>query len=103
MSPLKDPPPAGSDPVWDALRTVIDPEVGLDIVTMGLVFDVEVEDDAVTVVHTLTTPGCPMESLLARSIHAAVEAVSGVARVQPLLVWEPRWHPGMIHETEGTE
>jgi metal-sulfur cluster biosynthetic enzyme len=97
------PPPPGTHPVWDALRTVIDPEVGLDIVTMGLVFDVGTEGGVATVTYTLTTPGCPMKDILTRSIHAAVTDLPGVARVDPVLVWEPRWHPGMIQDPATLE
>ena len=84
------------EPIWRALRMVIDPEIGLDVVTLGLVYEVELRDGAVQVVHTLTTRGCPMERLITEGIHEAVGAVPGVTQVETRLVWDPRWHPGMI-------
>jgi len=82
--------------VWTALATVIDPELGLDIVTLGLVFGVELDGSTARVTYTLTTPGCPMERVITDGVRRAVSAVEGIDRVDTRIVWEPAWHPGMI-------
>jgi metal-sulfur cluster biosynthetic enzyme len=91
-------PEIDGDRLWEALSTVIDPEIGLDIVTLNLVYGVEIIENAVRVTFTLTTPGCPMEKIITEGIENAVTAVPGVDHVLTNLVWEPRWHPGMIQE-----
>lgn len=111
-APTTAPPPAAADNtgnagnaadidgelVWEALSTVIDPEIGLDIVTLGLVYELEQIESSIRVTFSLTTPGCPMEGAITGGIVNAVSAVPGVEHVLPNLVWEPRWHPGMIQE-----
>lgn len=87
-----------ADRIRAALRQVVDPEVGLDVVTMGLIYGVDVEDGSVRIRHTLTTEGCPMETVITRGIEYAARQVPGVETVKTELVWEPRWHPGMMEE-----
>lgn len=86
------------DRVMEALRGVIDPELGLDIVTLGLVYTVDVHDGQADVTFTLTTPGCPMERAIRGGIVEAVGQVDGVQQVNPNLVWEPRWNPSFVEE-----
>jgi metal-sulfur cluster biosynthetic enzyme len=88
------------DPLRQALTAVIDPEIGLDIVTLGLVYEADIADEVARIAYTLTTPGCPMERLITDGIRAAAAGVPGVSVVETRLVWDPAWHPGMI-EAEG--
>lgn len=94
--------PALVEAVRAALRGVVDPELGLDLVSLGLVRAIDVLDGPagarVRVIHTLTTPGCPLESFLGEAISAAAASVDGVAEAESVLVWDPPWHPGLIEE-----
>ncbi len=80
----------------EALRQVKDPEVGYDIVELGLVYAVETASDGgVFVNYTLTHPGCPMADHFEREIRKATEAVPSVVYVRLNLIFEPRWEPKM--------
>jgi metal-sulfur cluster biosynthetic enzyme len=80
--------------IEDALRTVDDPEVGVNIVDLGLVYAIVVEGDAVTVEMTMTTPACPLGAYLEDEVTRAVRsAAPEAAAVHVRLVWEPPWSP----------
>ncbi len=70
----------------------------MDIVSLGLVYGVEVDAGTVTVTFTLTTPGCPLRTVMTSGVSATVYALPGVEHVNANLVWEPRWHPGMAEK-----
>jgi metal-sulfur cluster biosynthetic enzyme len=84
------------DAIWTALATVIDPELGVDIVTLGLVYGVDEDRGVARITYTLTTPGCPMERAITDGVRRAVSCVEGIGRVDTHIVWDPAWHPGMI-------
>jgi metal-sulfur cluster biosynthetic enzyme len=97
-TPAQPPPGPEPDAVWAALGTVVDPEIGLDIVTVGLVYDVAIRGGEVRITYTLTTPGCPMEAIIRQGLLHAVRSVPGVESAEADLVWEPAWSPAMIRE-----
>ena len=83
--------------VRKALRQVKDPELGLNIIDIGLVYDVAVSDEgAVHVKMTLTSPGCPAGPEIMGDAKQTVEALEGVTAVEVELVWEPYWTPEKI-------
>lgn len=82
--------------VVNRLRWIIDPELGLDIVTLGLIYGIAIRDGTVQIAMTLTTRGCPLHDLLTDAIRDTVHWMDGVERVELDLVWEPPWHPAMI-------
>lgn len=89
--------PVKTEDVRGALRQVYDPEVGINIVDLGLVYDIIVHaDDRVYVEMTLTTQGCPMAVSMPQAVHRAAATVPGVTDVEVNLIWHPPWHPGMI-------
>jgi metal-sulfur cluster biosynthetic enzyme len=79
------------------LRGVIDPELGLNIVDLGLIYDVAVSATAVRVRMTLTTPGCPMHESLVEGVRRALLTLAGVSEIEVDLVWDPPWHPSMMN------
>ncbi|MCK4232252.1 metal-sulfur cluster assembly factor [candidate division WOR-3 bacterium] len=84
--------------VREALKKVIDPEIGINIVDLGLIYDVQVENDVPHVSMTLTVPGCPLANMLTRQAEQAVRAVEGVRDVKLELTWDPPWNPKMMSE-----
>jgi metal-sulfur cluster biosynthetic enzyme len=84
--------------VKDALRDVIDPELGLDFVELGLIYDVEVDAGTVRVTYTLTTPGCPIGPQVSEQMEEFVGDLDGVDEVQPVLTFDPPWSPEQMSE-----
>ena len=84
--------------VYDALRDVIDPELGLDFVELGLVYTVEVADGTVTVTFTLTTPACPIGPQVSEQMKEFVGELDGVEDVITNMVFTPPWTPEMMSE-----
>ena len=79
--------------IYDALREVLDPEIGINVVDLGLIYGLDVKEENVDVEMTLTTPGCPMHRTIGHWVGQAIEALPGVKRVQVRFVWEQRWTP----------
>jgi len=80
-----------------ALQGVNDPEVGVNIVDLGLVYSTEIDGDKVRIVMTMTTPACPMHSYLTQEVRAAImDRFEGISGVNVDLVWDPPWSPRMI-------
>ena len=84
--------------VQDALTNVIDPELGLDFMELGLVYQVEVEDGEVFITFTLTSPGCPIGPQVSEQMEEYVSELDGVSRVYPKMVFTPPWTPEMMSE-----
>jgi metal-sulfur cluster biosynthetic enzyme len=84
--------------VREALTNVIDPELGLDFVELGLVYEIEVEGDEVYVTFTLTSPGCPIGPQVGEQIEEFVGELDGVRGVYPKMVFSPPWTPEMMSE-----
>ncbi|MHB1175134.1 MAG: metal-sulfur cluster assembly factor [Sulfuriferula sp.] len=94
-------PPADSipspDKLREALREVIDPEVGMNIVDLGLVYDITVEDGVVCVDMTMTSPACPMGEMIVEDVESVLRAaLPRGAGIEVALVWSPPWEPSMM-------
>lgn len=88
--------------IIEALKEVYDPEIPINIVDLGLIYGVEIQDGKVKIKMTLTAPGCPLAASIAEAVKYRVMDVEGVESVDVELVWDPPWNPSMISE-EGKE
>jgi metal-sulfur cluster biosynthetic enzyme len=86
------------DEVIEALHAVEDPELGMDIVELGLLYDVEVDGPKVRVIHSLTSMGCPAGPMIQEDIHSVASQVPGVEDVEIELIWDPPWTPDRMSE-----
>ena len=87
------------DKVWEALATVMDPEIPFSVVDLGLVYGIEMPgDETVLVTMTLTTRGCPLVRRISDDAESAVRRLTGAREVKVEIVWDPVWNPAMASE-----
>jgi metal-sulfur cluster biosynthetic enzyme len=84
--------------IMDALRHVDDPELGINIVDLGLVYEVRIEGDTVHIVYTLTTMGCPIGPLIETQIRQMIEPIEGIDQVDAEMTMTPPWTPEKMSE-----
>jgi metal-sulfur cluster biosynthetic enzyme len=82
----------------EALNAVEDPEIGMGIVDLGLVYDVTVEGEAAKITYTLTSMGCPVGPWIAEQIETVAAGCKGIEKVETELVWTPAWSPELMSE-----
>jgi len=84
------------DKIYELLKTVIDPEVDVNVVDLGLIYDIKIEGNDIVVVMTLSTPGCPLGDTIMENISQVIIANVPDVKVDVQLVWEPTWTPELI-------
>jgi len=90
--------------IVDAIRTVRDPEIPVNLYELGLIYEIRIDDQqGVHITMTLTTPNCPVAELLPQQVETAVAAVDGVKAVGVDIVWDPPWTPDMMSEAAKLE
>ena len=92
-----------TEPLWDALRAVVDPELHMNIVDLGLVYEVGLAEGAAHCRMTLTTPGCPYGPYLLHMVDQALKTAPGVSDAEIEVVWDPPWSPEMMTEEARLE
>jgi FeS assembly SUF system protein len=86
------------DDVMNALKQCYDPEIPVNIVDLGLIYDVDIQDKTVNVDMTLTARGCPMHSLIARDVKQKLQSLAGVETANVKVVWDPPWTPDRMSD-----
>ena len=87
-----------NEQVYEALRNCYDPELPVNLVDLGLIYDVKVDDDNVNVVMTLTARGCPAHSFISEQVREEVEKIAGVKSANVQVVWDPPWNVSRLSE-----
>ena len=86
------------DKIREALKKVVDPELGVSIVDLGLIYDVRYENGEAEVEMTLTSPGCPLASVIDKKIKEAVKEIGEVKKLTVELVWDPPWSKDLMSD-----
>ena len=95
--------PIEADQIREALKVVVDPEIGLDIVNLGLIYNVDVHENNIKVEMTLTSPGCPVGPMLQSQVYGVCAGFPGARNVQVDLTWTPPWDPRTMASEEGKD
>ena len=95
--------PIEADQIREALKAVVDPEIGLDIVNLGLIYNVDVHENNIKVEMTLTGPGCPVGPMLQSQVYGICAGWPGARNVQVDLVWSPPWDPRAMASEEAKD
>jgi metal-sulfur cluster biosynthetic enzyme len=94
----EDPEMPGQEAVYELLKQVYDPEVGINIVDMGLIYGVEIEGNKIDLIMTLTSPACPAGPHILQQVDDKLKEMEGVEDVDIRVVWTPPWSPDMLSE-----
>jgi len=95
---------ATEEEVLESLRQIVDPEIGINIVDLGLVYETSIDDNGlVAITMTLTSPGCPLSDYIGTAVESAVTDLEGVKEVDVDIVWSPPWNPSMMSEDAKLE
>lgn len=95
---------ATDDDVRESLRQIVDPEIGINIVDLGLVYETSIDANGlVAITMTLTSPGCPLSGYIGTAVESAVSELDGVKEVDVDIVWSPPWNPSMMSEDARLE
>ena len=86
------------DEVIDKLRECLDPELGVNIIDLGLIYSVNIEDKRVNVLMTMTTPGCPLDSYFVQDITSRLKTLKGISDVSVEMTFEPPWSPSKMSQ-----
>jgi metal-sulfur cluster biosynthetic enzyme len=94
----EDPEMPGQEAVYEMLKQVYDPEVGINIVDMGLIYGVEIEGNKIDLIMTLTSPACPAGPHILQQVDDKLKEMEGIEDVDIRVVWTPPWSPDMLSE-----
>ena len=95
---------ATEEEIRESLRQIVDPEIGINIVDLGLIYETSIDDNGlVAITMTLTSPGCPLSGYIGTAVESAVTDLEGVKEVDVDIVWSPAWNPSMMSEDAKLE
>lgn len=86
----------GQEQIIDKLKQCIDPELGINIVDLGLIYSINIEGSRINVLMTMTTPGCPMESYFVKDISIKLKSLKGISDVTVEMTFDPVWNPSKL-------